>query len=77
MEGANFRKEFRERTLGYIVGAFGLVAGLAWNDAITGLIEALAPVERDTVIVRFGYAILMTVLLVVITIYLIRLFKKA
>lgn len=71
-----FRDESRERALGYIVGAFGLVAGLAWNDAIRGLIEQLFPVSQSTVVAKFIYALIITILLVAAVIFLNRLFKK-
>ena len=38
-EGKALKKEVRERTLGFITGGLGLVAGLAWNDAIKALID--------------------------------------
>ena len=33
------RKEIKEKTIGYILAAFGLVAGLAWNEAIKSFID--------------------------------------
>ena len=38
-EGNEIKKEIHEHTLGYIVAALGLVAGLAWNEAVKSLIE--------------------------------------
>ena len=38
--------EIRERVLGYMVGAFGLVAGLAWNEAIQAAHRASFSVTR-------------------------------
>ena len=70
------QKEFRERISGYIIGAFGLVASLAWNDAITNLIEKIFPLGKDTVIAKFIYALVMTIILVVIAVYLVRLLKR-
>jgi hypothetical protein len=75
-EGATVRHEVRERVLGYIIAAFGFVAGLAWNDAIKALIEYLFPLKENTLIVRFVYAAVVTILVVVITVYLTRVFKK-
>lgn len=70
------KKEAKERTIGYISAALSLVAGLAWNEAIKGLIEYLFPLSKDTLLVKFIYAVLATLIVVVITIYLVRLFKK-
>ncbi|PIR92919.1 hypothetical protein COT99_03685 [Candidatus Falkowbacteria bacterium CG10_big_fil_rev_8_21_14_0_10_43_10] len=70
------QKEFRERILGYIIGAFGLVASLAWNDAITAMIEKIFPLGKDTIVAKFIYAFVMTVVLVIIAVYLVKLLKK-
>ena len=35
----DLKSGMREKALTYIGGAFGLVAGLAWNDAIKELIQ--------------------------------------
>lgn len=63
-------KELKGRTFGYVSAALGLVAGLAWNDAIRNLIETVFPMTRDTVAVKFLYAILVTVVVVLLIKYL-------
>ena len=75
-EQVRLRKEIKERTISYIVAAFGLVAGLAWNEAIKALIEHFFPIERGGVLAKFIYAILQTIIVVVISVYLVRLIKK-
>jgi len=75
-ELARVRKEIRERMVGYIAGAFGLVAGLAWNDAISALIEHLFPVAKNTLLAKFAYALILTSAVAAITMYLVRLFKE-
>ncbi|MBI4127754.1 MAG: hypothetical protein HY459_01650 [Parcubacteria group bacterium] len=65
-----------ERTLSYVVGAFGLVAGLAWNEAIRALIDHLVPLQKDSIPIKFLYALVMTVVLVIVTAYLVRLFNR-
>lgn len=50
------KKELRGRTLGYVSAALGLVAGLAWNDAIRAAIETIFPLSKDTIMVKFLYA---------------------
>lgn len=72
----DLRREGRERTLGYIIGAFGLVAGLAWNDAVKVLIETLFPVKANSILAKFSYAAIMTVIAVVAAAYMTSLFKK-
>jgi FtsH-binding integral membrane protein len=66
----------RERTVGYIAAGLGVVAGLAWNDAIVAFIEQVFPFEGNTVVAKFVYAVLITIVVVVLTTYLMRLFKK-
>lgn len=75
-ESSKISREVKEKTLGFIITAFGLVAGLAWNEAIQSLIKSFFTVDKDTIWVKFLYAIIMTVLVVLITIYLARLFGK-
>lgn len=66
------RKEVRIKTVGYILAAFGLVAGLAWNDAIKSLIEQLFPLDKDSIWVKFIYAAIITIIAVMISIYLVK-----
>jgi uncharacterized membrane protein len=63
------RREIRSRTVGYIVGAFGLVAGLAWNDAVKSAIEHFYKVDGSGVGVRFLYAIAITIMVVIVSYY--------
>lgn len=70
------KKRIKQKTTGYIAAAFGLVAGLAWNDAITSLIEHFFPLENNNVVAKLIYALILTIILAVISVYLIRLTKK-
>jgi energy-converting hydrogenase Eha subunit A len=69
-------KELRGRTFGYISAALGLVAGLAWNEAISAMIDAIFPLSKDTVWVKFLYAIIVTVAVVILIKYLDRMFNR-
>ena len=75
-EGKALRREVRERTLGFITGGLGLVAGLAWNDAIKGLIEYLFPLGKDSIPAKFIYASLISIVVIVLSMYLVRLLKR-
>lgn len=75
-ESSKISREVKEKTLGFIITAFGLVAGLAWNEAIQSLIKSFFTVDKDTIWVKFIYAIAMTLLVVLVTVYLARLFGK-
>lgn len=69
---ARLRKEAIEKTVGYILAAFGLVAGLAWNEAIKALIDNFFPLDKNGIVIKFVYAILVTVIVVVVTIIFVR-----
>lgn len=70
------REQVRVQTVGYIATAFGLVAGLAWNDAIKAFIENIFPLGTNTMWAKFAYAVIITVFVVVITRYLLRVVNK-
>ncbi len=69
-------EEIRKQTLGYIVGALGLVTGLAWNEAIKALIEYLFPLSQNTLLAKFIYALLITAIVVIFTNYVIGIESK-
>lgn len=75
-EASNINQEVKSRTFGYISGALGLVAGLAWNDAISTAIDALFPLSKDTVGVKFLYAAIVTVAIVIVVSYLEKMINK-
>lgn len=71
-EGKEFRVEIRTRVMGYIGAGLGVIVSLAWNEAIKALIEMLFPLNKDSLIAKFVYAVLMTAILVFITVYFLR-----
>ncbi|MDD2731951.1 MAG: DUF5654 family protein [Candidatus Pacebacteria bacterium] len=70
------RQEMKEKPVSYIVAAFGLVAGLAWNEAIKGMIDYFFPLNKNSVLAKFIYAVLVTFAVVLITFYLIKIIEK-
>ena len=54
------RTEIKKKMLGYIVAGLGLVASLAWNDAISNTIKYFIPESGNTVIAKLFYALLVT-----------------
>ncbi len=70
------RKTVVSRTVEYITVALGLVAGLAWNEAVKSLIDHLFPVTSNSVLAKFIYAAVITFVVVVLSMYLARIFKK-
>ncbi len=68
-------KEILSQGLGMVSSAFVLVAALAWNDAIRSLIMHYFK-ESGSLISQFIYAILVTILAVIIASRLNRLAQK-
>ena len=64
--------EVREKTIGYIMTALGLVAGLAWNDAIKTTIEYFYPLDSNSIMAKVFYAFLITIVIVFASVYLLR-----
>lgn len=75
-EGGKLSREVRERTTGYIVSALSLIAGLAWNDAIKSMIEYAFPQSDSTITAKIIYAVIMTLFIVTITVYMVRFLGK-
>jgi hypothetical protein len=65
------KAEVRSKVAGYLAAALGLVAGLAWNDAIKSLIEYFFPLsDPNSLALKFGYALLITLFVTVVTLYI-------
>ncbi len=67
------RKEARQKTVNYMLAALGLVAGLAWNEAIKAFIEYLFPMSKNTILAKFIYAIAITIVVAFFSIYVTKL----
>ncbi len=63
---------FKTQTAAYIAAAFGLVAGLAWNDAIRSFIEYFFPLGANTLIMKFIYAFVITIVVTIVTTYIVK-----
>jgi hypothetical protein len=74
-KGAELEREVREKTLGYIITSFGLVAGLAWNDAIKAFIDRFFSDPGSGLKAKFLYAAFLTVVMVAVSLYLSRIFR--
>ncbi len=75
----NLKKEAREvkgRMVGYIGAALGLVAGLAWNEAITSFINSVFTLDKNSVFAKFVYAAILTAVVVILIQRLERLSSK-
>lgn len=60
--------EFISKITTLLTAGFGLVAALAWNDAIQGLFK-LIPFKNTEVGAKFAYAIFITIIIVLIVFY--------
>jgi len=69
------RREFKEKTITLILGGFGLVAALAWNEAIKSLFETLFP-KNNELIGKFIYATIVTTIVVIISLQLKKISEK-
>jgi len=67
---------FKRRVEGYLITAFGIVAGLAWNEAVKALMAYLFPIDKDTILAKFLYALIMTFVLIFISLYVVRFVNK-
>lgn len=66
------KNQIRSQTAGYLTGALGLVAGLAWSDAIKALIAVLFPFAKNGIVAMFAYAVIITLAVVLIGSYLLK-----
>lgn len=66
----------KERTVTLVLAGFGLVAALAWNDAIQALFKEIFGEAPSSVVAKFGYALLITVIVTLVSIRLSKLADK-
>ncbi|EKD43606.1 MAG: hypothetical protein ACD_72C00205G0004 [uncultured bacterium] len=72
----DLKQEVRNKTSDFILAAFGFVAGLAWNEAIKALIEEVFPSHNNSVWAKLAYALLVTLVFVLVSTYFIRSSQK-
>lgn len=67
------KSEFIDKTASFVMTAFAFVAGLAWNEAVKAMLAEFN-------LTRFGplvYAVIVTIIAVLVSVWLSRLAKKA
>ena len=62
----NLKLEILDKMSGLMTAGFGLVAALAWNEAIKKLFETIFG-KQSNLIAMFGYAVIITVIVVIVT----------
>lgn len=70
------KAELVEKLAALITAAFGLVAALAWNSAIQGLFKEIFG-ETSSLAAMFIYAVFVTAVAVIATIWISRIAQKA
>lgn len=75
-ELAELKTQAREKTTNLILAGFGFVAGLAWNEAIKSLIDTIFVLEKNSLLAKFVYAILVTILIVIVSYFFSKLSNK-
>ncbi len=75
-KGSGVKEEVREKTLGYILAALGLVAGLSWNETIKAFIEYFFPLNENSLFAKLVYSIFITFVVVFLSMYMTKLFRK-
>lgn len=71
------QKDVLEKIVQLMTAAFGLVAALAWNEAIQGLFRPGAPLGFLATSGPWAYAIIITIIAVIATIWIGRAAAKA
>ncbi len=69
-------KEIIEKMAALLTAAFGLVAALAWNDAIKAIFKSVFG-TADSVPAMLVYAVVITIIAVVVTIWIGKAAEKA
>jgi hypothetical protein len=70
------KAEIMDKIAALLTAAFGLVAALAWNGAIRAIFEA-AFGSADNITAMLIYAIVITIIAVLVTIWIARAVKRA
>lgn len=70
MSNRKLRLEILEKMAVLATAGFGLVAALAWNEAIQDLFKRIEVFSRNSLLSKFVYAAVVTVIIVIVTYYL-------
>ncbi len=71
-----FKGEVIEKIAALLTVAFGLVAALAWNGAIQAIFKSIFG-EAENIPAMLSYAVIVTIIAVIVTIWIARLADKA
>jgi hypothetical protein len=65
-----------EKMITLLLGGFGVVAALAWNEAVKSLFDLLFGAERGGIGAKFFYAVIVTLVVVIVSIRLGKITEK-
>ncbi len=71
-ESERLKLEFRTQVGTYLLAGLGVVAGFAWNEAIKSLIDYVFPLSQSGLRAKFLYAILLTLLIALLSVFILR-----
>lgn len=71
----DLKNAVREKIVTFVTAAFGLVAGLAWNEAVQALISKFFQADENSLAAKFIYAVAVTIIATLVIVYLERLSK--
>jgi len=66
-EAGELKKEFMQKTASLIIAGFGLIAALAWNEAIKSLFDVLFGPTKASLLAKFLYAVIITLIVVIVS----------
>jgi len=74
-EVERIRDNFKERVLTIVIASLGLIAALAWDEALRHLFEIIFGAS-GTLAEQLSYAVIITVIAAVISVYLGKIYSK-
>lgn len=72
----SIRREMEKKAVTFIFASLGVITGLAWNDAFQAFIKQNLHLDTNSTEAKFLYAALLTIVVVVATVLIGRLFES-
>ena len=69
-EKSRLPKAVFARAVTFMLAGFGFVAALAWNDAIQALVTRLFGTTPSSLVAKFGYAVVITIVVTIVSLRL-------
>jgi C4-dicarboxylate transporter len=75
-EKRKIESTFKNQLETILLAAFAFVAGLSWREVINSVIDYVFPLNKDTIVAKFLYAIVVTFFLTLTGLYVVRFINK-